>query len=492
VSSPERHPTPPRRRAPRRTVARRIAWPSWLHGPLLTLLVVVVGSVLIIGVMLAVRANRALSNIQQADPRRNPTAQVIAISRPLAGGELVPTLPPPPDALREPVNILLIGVDKRPNADEGVRSDTLILVHLDPLDKWAAMLSIPRDSVVNIPHLGYAKVNAAYSYGFSNAAAIYGEGTEPDAAGAALAAETIEQFLGVKVDFTAQVDFHGFESLVNSVGGVLVDVPAPLLDAEYPTEDYGVERIYIPAGLQVMDGHTALIYARSRHASTDFDRGRRQQTVLRALLEQVRARGLLENVATLPEWAAVLEQNIRTTLPIADLGMINGLATLARGLASDRIVQLSINPNDVALDSEDGSDLYWNQADLDALVSRWRAGPPPASQATPGQPAGAGDVGRVQVLNGAAVDGLAGRVSTFLSGQGFALIDPGQAARIYEHTTIIDYTGRPQTRQRLAEALGIDARYVQAAPGPDAPPPPEQTDILLIVGQDYNQAWAGQ
>src|SRR6185436_19064515 len=120
-------------------------------------------------------------------------------------------------------------------------------------------------------------------------------------------------FLNVRVDYTAQVDFHGFETLVDSVGGVVVDVPAPLLDAEYPTADYGVERVYIPAGLQVMSGRTALIYARSRHGSTDFDRGKRQQTVLRALLEQVRARGLLENVSTLPEWAEVLEQNIRTT-----------------------------------------------------------------------------------------------------------------------------------------------------------------------------------
>src|SRR5262245_39384726 len=153
---------------------------------MLTLVVVVVGSVVIVAMMLALRTNRALSNIQQADPRRNPTAQAIAIARPLAGGELIPTLPPPPDALREPVNILLIGVDKRPNAEDGVRSDTLILVHLDPLDKWASMLSIPRDSVASIPHLGYAKINAAYSYGFMNAAAIYGEGTQPDAAGAAL------------------------------------------------------------------------------------------------------------------------------------------------------------------------------------------------------------------------------------------------------------------------------------------------------------------
>jgi polyisoprenyl-teichoic acid--peptidoglycan teichoic acid transferase len=455
---------------------------------MITLVVVVVGSILIISVMLALRTNQALTNIQQADPRRNPTAQAIIIARPLAGGELMPTLPPLPNALREPVNVLLLGVDKRPIAEEGVRSDTLILVHLDPLEKWASMLSIPRDSVVNIPHLGYAKINAAYSYGFNNAAAIYGDGTEPDAAGAALAAETVEQFLGVKVDFTAQVDFHGFEALVDTVGGVVVDVPMPLLDAEYPTEDYGVERIYIPAGLQVMNGHTALIYARSRHASTDFDRSRRQQTVLRDLLEQVRARGVLENVGMLPEWAAVLEQNVRTTLPIADLGMINGLATLARGLTSDRIVQLSISPADVALDSEDGSNIYWNRSDLAALVARWRAGPP-AAPGTEAAPA-VGASGRVQVLNGAAVDGLAGRVSTFLDGQGIALLDPGQAARVYEHTTIIDYTGQPATRQRLAEILGIDPRYVQAAPGPDAPPP-DNADIVLILGQDYQERWAG-
>ncbi len=453
---------------------------------MITLVVVVIGSILIIAVMLALRTNRALTNIQQADPRRNPT--VLAIARPLAGGELVPTLPPLPDALRDPVNLLLLGVDTRPSAEEGVRSDTLILVHLDPLDKWASMLSIPRDSVVNIPHMGYAKINSAYSYGFNNAAAIYGDGTAPDAAGAALAAETVEQFLGVKIDFTAQVDFHGFEGLVDSVGGVVVDVSTPLLDAEYPTEDYGVERIYIPAGLQVMNGRTALIYARSRHASTDFDRSRRQQAVLRALLEQVRARGLLENVATLPQWAAVLEQNIRTTLPIADLGMINGLATLARELKSDRIVQLSINPDDVLLDSQDGSDIYWNRSDLVALVARWQAGPPASTSAESAPSAGAS--GRVQVLNGAAVAGLASRVSAFLGGQGITLIDPGQASRVYEHTTIIDYTGQLETRQRLAEILDIDPRYVQAVPGPDAPPP-DQADIVLILGQDYQERWAG-
>jgi LCP family protein required for cell wall assembly len=439
------------------------------------------------GVLVYMRANRALTTIEQADPRHQITATPSKPSGGIGGaigavlgGELYPTQAPLPNALQQPVNILLIGVDKRPNADDGVRSDTLILVHLDPQAKWASMLSIPRDSVVSIPHLGRAKINTAYSQGYTNATAIYGEGTAPDAAGAALAAETIESFLKVKVDYTAQVDFHGFAALIDTVGGVLVDVPLPLLDAEYPTEDYGVERIYIPAGLQVMDGHTALVYARSRHASTDFDRSKRQQIVLRALLEQVRARGLLENLTALPDWATVLEQNIRTTLPISNFGIVNGLAALARELKGDRVLQLSINPLDVAIDLEDGSDIYWNKRDLAALVARWQAGPDAAK------------VGRIQVVNGAAVAGIAGRISDYLISKGFTLNDPGQAARVYEHTTIIDYTGHAETRQRLAELLGIQSRYVETQPDADAPPRPAETDIVLIVGRDYQERWMGE
>ncbi|HEX9370363.1 MAG TPA: LCP family protein, partial [Roseiflexaceae bacterium] len=359
MAAPDR-PPPAQRRA--RARPARGYWRTLLIG-----LTVVTALLLGAAALVALRTNRAISTIQQADPRRRPTAAAGGV----AVDPLAPTLPPLPDALKQPVNILLIGVDKRPNAEDGVRSDTLIVVHLDPQSKWASMLSIPRDSVVNIPHIGRSKINAAYANGYASAEEIYGAGTAPDAGGAALAAETVERFLGVRVDYTAQVDFHGFAALVDSVGGVVVDAPRPVLDAEYPTEDYGVERIYIPAGLQVMDGRTALIYARSRHTSTDFDRSARQQAVLRALLDQVRARGLLENVATLPQWAEVLEQNIRTTLPIGDLGMINGLASLARELKSDRIIQLSINPTDVAIDQEDGSDIYWNQADLAALVARW-------------------------------------------------------------------------------------------------------------------------
>lgn len=438
-------------------------------------LLAIAGLIILALVLVLRRADRAMTTIQQADPRREAAAATA-----VAAGSPAPSPAPLPNALREPVNILLIGVDKRPNPDDGVRGDTLILVHLDPQARWASMLSIPRDTVATIPRLGQAKINTAYSHGYANAAALYGAGVAPDAAGGALAAETVEQLLQVSVDYVAQVDFSGFERLVDTLGGVVIDVPAPLLDPEYPTDDYGVQRIYIPPGLQVMDGRTALIYARSRHSSNDFDRGRRQQQVLHALLAQVRARGLLDQVTLLPQWAEVLEQNIRTTLPVRDLGMLNGMATLARSLSADRIVQLTINPQDVAIDQEIGSDIYWNQADLAALVARWQAGPELAAETA-----------RVQVLNGAAVQGVAGQVTEYLRARGFQLAAPDTAPQVYEHTVIIDYTGRPRTRQRLADALGITPRYVQAKPGSDAPPQAYGVDIVVVVGQDYQAPEGG-
>ncbi len=446
---------------------------------MLGLAAVGVVAILALGVVL-VRARQTLGTIQQDDPRRNQ--QVMGTQ--VAFGSSAQQDTVAPSNLSTPFNVLLIGVDKRENPDEGVRSDTLIVVHLDPQQKWASMLSIPRDSIVNIPGFGFAKINTAYSNGYMNAEAIYGAGTSPDAGGGALAAQTVEQFLGITIDYVAQVDFHGFEQLVDALGGVTLDIEKPLLDAEYPTENYGVERIYIPAGLQVLDGRTALMYARSRHGSDDFGRGQRQQLVLRALLSEVRSRGLLENVTTWQQWADVLTQNVRTTLPIQDPAMLAGLASLARELDGERITQLSINPNDVGF-QENGSDIYWDEFDLKALVTRWLQGP----QATDSAPL---EVARVQVLNGASVDGIAGRVSDTLNEQGFSMVAPTTAGQSYPNSWIIDYTGRPETRQRLATALGIDPRFVQDAPGPEAPPQTYEVDILVVVGQDYQQWWKGE
>jgi LCP family protein required for cell wall assembly len=469
-----------------RNTPRRLRRPGRLSPALLIISGAAALIILVLVVVLG-RARQTLQTIEQRDPRQPAATQVLGQS----GDQATPNDPAAaqlPMVLRTPFNMLLIGVDRRPNPDEGVRSDTLILVRVDVPGRWASMLSIPRDSVVNIPHLGQQKINTAYGYGYTNARDLYGAGTTPEGGGGALAAEAVESFLGVRVDYIAQVDFRGFERIVNTLGGITVDVPQPLLDAQYPTEDYGVERIYIPAGLQRMDGTTALRYARSRHSGSDFDRSKRQQQVLQAILAEVRGRGLLDQATLLPDLARDMEQSVSTTLPVSDFSVLRALADMARALTPERILRFSINPNDVVLEQESGSDLYWSAADVAALVRKMQAGPADSSQVS--QPT-APEQARIQVQNGAGVVGLAGRVSARLQQQGFTTAGPADALGNYPHTIVIDYTGRPQTREQLARWLGIDVQYVQATPPSDAPPPPPDADIVLILGADYQERWGG-
>lgn len=419
------------------------------------------------------RTNAALASIQQVDPRANQAPDTGD------GDQVAPadTAPFEPATLKEPFTVLLIGVDKREEAiDEGVRSDTLILVRVDPLQDWATMLSIPRDSVVPLPDGSYGKVNRAFSYGYYNAETLYGSGTDADAGGGAAAAETLERFLDIQIDYIAQVDFYGFENVVDSIGGIIIDVQQALVDPEYPTENHGVERIYIAPGIQLMDGHTALVYARSRHSSNDFDRSKRQQAVLKALLQQVRSRDILANVSLLPEWMGVLEQNVRTTLPLGDLSTVSDLAGIASKLESDRIAQYSINPLDVQVDNVITSDIYWNPTDVAALVKRWSNG------------SGVPGVVTLQVLNGTGIGGLASQITQHLSSTGFLVLDPGDSVAA-SRTTLYDSGDHTEIREKLVAELGLAADQVQintAVQGGD-----RDAKLILVIGADYQESWTG-
>ena len=378
----------PARMAAQRVLSQANSWRTYIIVIVLMLLIGGGGTALV----LLRRTDQALANIQQNDPRANTTSDVATDTN---TNPITPSDNFAPSTLKEPFSVLLVGVDKRAESEaEGVRSDTLILVRVDPLAGWATMLSIPRDSVVQLPNGNFGKVNSAYAYGFYNAEKLYGSGTSKDAGGGAAAAQTIERFLNVKVDYTAQVDFQGFERLVDSVNGIVIDVKATLVDPEYPTENHGVERIYIAPGIQQMNGRTALVYARSRHSSNDFDHSKRQQQVLKAVLSAVRNRGIMDNVSLLPQWVSVLEQNVRTTLPINNVTTMSDLAGIASRLDSNRISQLAINPLEVRVDNVIGSDIYWNPSDIASLVKRWKTG------------AGIDGIVNLQVLNGTNVSGL--------------------------------------------------------------------------------------
>lgn len=225
---------------------------------------------------------------------------VISLGGTLAYGLL---LAPPP------TNILILGMDRRPEEGNAVRTDTILLLHADPLSRQLVLLSIPRDLWVTIPGRGEARINTAH---------VYGE-LEAPGGGPARTAETIHQNFGLAVDRTLRMDFDAFREVIDAAGGIEIDVPNPILDNAYPTEDYGTMRIQIAAGSQHMDSETALQYARSRFGSSDFDRAARQQLILIALTKKLsRPSGWLQ----IPGVFQAFQNAVETDVNVLDLARL--------------------------------------------------------------------------------------------------------------------------------------------------------------------------
>lgn len=174
-------------------------------------------------------------------------------------------------------NILLLGSDTRSGSEaalvSGSRADTIMLMHIPADGKGVYLVSIMRDTWVNIPGYGPAKINAALNYG-----------------GISLQVATVENLVGVKIDHVAEMEFEGFKSLVNSVGGVDVQVPF----------DFDINAWSFHQGIQHMDGGAALAFVRARYqfADGDYQRVRNQRAFLRGLYSTMKAKGALSNVAS--------------------------------------------------------------------------------------------------------------------------------------------------------------------------------------------------
>lgn len=216
------------------------------------------------------------------------------------------------------MNILLIGIDGfNNNYYRAARSDTIILLGVNFAAKSAQMLSIPRDLWVQLPGLVQVpegRINTAYHYGELYSAPGGGPGE--------LSAVLANTF-GLRVDRYATVSFTAFEQGIDAIGGVDINIPEPIHDDSYPLRDgSGTIAIDFPAGQVHMDGATALIYARTRHDSSDFQRMRRQQQVLFAVRNQLlRPQTLLQ----LPALTQALMGATRTDLSLDDMALLGCL-----------------------------------------------------------------------------------------------------------------------------------------------------------------------
>jgi polyisoprenyl-teichoic acid--peptidoglycan teichoic acid transferase len=179
------------------------------------------------------------------------------------------------------INIMVLGVDKRPEGGDQ-NADVIIIAHVDLMEQKVAAVSIPRDLLVEIPGIGPDKINSAYNYGMK---------TDPQSkvAGVVMMRDTVESVFGVYIDGYIMVDFNGFTEVIDAMGGVTLEVPELIVDPEYPTADFGTEIVRFMPGRQLMDGDRALKYVRTRHQDSDDGRRERQLQVLRALFDKAKS-----------------------------------------------------------------------------------------------------------------------------------------------------------------------------------------------------------
>lgn len=272
-----------------------------------------------------------------ASPAAAPAAAPAENGTPAPGVAVQPTAQPtpsplPPQETQERVNILLLGMDQRQGEQGPFRTDTMIVLTVDPATGETGMLSIPRDLWVPIPGYGENRINTAN---------FMGDAKKYPGGGPALAKKTITHNFGFPVHYYVRLNFEGFKRIIDTIGGVDIDVKTEIRDDLYPDEQYGYDPLYIPVGRIHMNGDLALKFARSRHTDSDFNRASRQQQVIVAVKDKVLDLNLLPSLLPkLPELSRTLADAIQTDMPLDEMLR---LAMLARTLDLSKMKQAVID-----------------------------------------------------------------------------------------------------------------------------------------------------
>jgi len=392
------------------------------------------------------------------------------------------------------INILLLGIDRRGAKGWGYRTDTIIIVTVDPIDKTAGMLSIPRDLYLSIPGNGEDRINTANVWGYSR---------DYPGGGPALLKRTIEANFGIPINYYVMVDFQGFQRIIDTLGGIEVNVPRKLHDTKYPDpkpgDPHGMKTVHFDTGWQHLDGQSALEYARSRMSTSDFDRARRQQQILLAIREKAINIGVLNLMSKLPSLAATMMDSVRTDMTLDEMKEV---ALLTPDIDLDNIKSVVIKkPMVTGYRTEKGAAVQLPKWDLinevvaDLFMTPVEIAPTP-TPALPAPPTPtptlapvqieelqqlAAEGARIAVQNGTSEPNFAARVAAMLMEQGYQVVEFGDADRAdYPSTVIVDYTGKDYTLERLIGEFQAAPENVRYSPNLRT-----QIDIRVIVGQDY-------
>ncbi|MCC6801762.1 MAG: LCP family protein, partial [Anaerolineae bacterium] len=370
------------------------------------------------------------------------------------------------------LKVLLLGNDGEITEDNFLRTDTMIIVSINRTAGTVAMLSLPRDLYVYIPGWTMQRLNLAY---------IHGEAGGWASGGFGLLRQTLLYNFGINVHYYAMVNLTGFKAIVDAVGGIDLAVNCaiedlPLIDTEVPRGAYRAneEGYYVlPVGYYSMTGAEALWYARSRHSSDDFDRGRRQQQVLRAVWRKARDSGLLGNV--IPLWNEG-SQYVQTDMTLED---ILSLVPLALSLDPSRIEDFRLirTYHTTPWQPPDGSNVQvLNYEPLRQLLQDFYT-PPTQNQLV-------AESATVSVRNGTANPDWDRVAADYLLRGGFVALPEGAADNVgYTDTILIDHTGRSKgsSLSDIAQALNVKPENVRAEPDPN-----RTYDFEVILGGSYN------
>jgi LCP family protein required for cell wall assembly len=453
---PEKIPEPPKPPEPEPVSevdrpARRRGLPDWAKGMLMTL---AFASVLFVGLISYSLVRNFVGTTIISINLFNPST---GDNTPLPIG-VTPTVEIPPPAAKpwngaDRITILAMGLDSRdweqqPNKEKA-RSDTMMVMTMDPIAKTAAILSIPRDLYVEIPGYGFDKINKAYFFGEDD---IYTKGGGPG-----LAMKTVENLLGVPINYYAVVDFNSFTTFVDTIGGIDVYINFDNMKID-PVGPEDVKELFF--GMNHLTGSEALAFARARSTEGgDFDRAARTQQVILAIRDKVLNLNMIPTLLTkAPELFNQFSSEIKTNLT---LEQIIQLAMVFKDVHRDKIHQGVID-GDYLLSMEmfnEESFLIPNLEKVRELRAKMFTSGGILGYATP--PADLTvlafqENAKIEVVNGTYTSGLAKATKEFLVRSGFSEANITTRDATEEElnfnpqfTIVTDYTGRPFTVRSL-------------------------------------------
>ncbi len=377
------------------------------------------------------------------------------------------------------VTMLVMGLDYRDwESGDIPRTDSMMLITMDPITRQAAMMSIPRDMWVNVPGFGYNKINTAY---------YYGELYNLPGGGPGLAVETVEEFLGVPINFYAQIDFSAFVRFIDEINGVKIYV-----DEDITIDPIGVGlKEHLKAGeWYTLPGDLALAYARARYTEGgDFDRAHRQQQVVLAVRDRILDFSMMPTlIAKAPTLYKEVSSGIRTNL---DLNQVIQLALFALEIDRDNIESYVIDNTCIEFaTSPDGLDILKPIPDKirllrdQAFATGEAISPAAYTEALTTDPFSLvkEENARISIQNGSWYSGLAAETSAYLKGKGFNVVEETNG-ELTSVTTIYLYNGKPYTVTEiydLFESFGLSQPRLYNRTDLSG-----QLDITIVLGDDW-------